>query len=61
LQERDQDLIPFRLAGEHPADVIARLGFEPSEPQGNTARQHITTNRKRPFEPRSAVFQDSTS
>jgi hypothetical protein len=56
LQERDQDLIPFHLAGEHPADVIARLGFEPSDPQGNTVRHRITTNRKKPFKPRSAVF-----
>jgi hypothetical protein len=50
LQERNQDLIPFHLAREHPADVIARLGLEPPEPQGNTVRQRITTNRKRLFE-----------
>jgi hypothetical protein len=56
LQERDQDLIPFLLAGEHPADVIAGLGFEPSDPQGNTFRHCITTNLKRLFDPRSAVF-----
>jgi hypothetical protein len=54
LQERDQDLIPFHLAGEHPADVIAGLGFEPSDAQGNTVRHRITTNRKRLFESRSA-------
>jgi Epoxide hydrolase N terminus len=32
LQERDQDLIPLRLAGEHPADVVARFGFESADP-----------------------------
>src|SRR6202034_3397134 len=60
LQEGDQDLVPFHLAREHPADVIAGLGFEPSEPQGNTVRHPITTNRKRLFEPRS-VFPQLTS
>jgi len=47
LQERDQDLIPFHLAGQHPADMIARLGFESPDPQGNEARHHITANRQK--------------
>jgi len=32
LQERDQNLIPLRFAGEHPADVVARFGFESADP-----------------------------
>jgi hypothetical protein len=47
LQERDQDLVPFRLAGEHPADVIARLNLESADTQGNAILHHITTNRQK--------------
>jgi hypothetical protein len=43
LQERDQDLIPFLLAGEHAADMVARLGFESTDPQANAVRHDITT------------------
>jgi len=42
LQERDQDLIPLPLAGEHSADMIARLGFESTDPQTNAVRHDIT-------------------
>jgi len=47
LQERDQDLIPFLLAGEHAADMISRLGFESTDPQPNAVRHDITTNRRK--------------
>ena len=43
-------MVPFRLAGEHPADVIARLDLKSADTQGNAIRHHITTNRQRSFE-----------
>ncbi len=51
LQERDQDLITFLLAGEHPADVVARLGFEATDPQGDAVRHDITAIQRETIRP----------
>ena len=45
-QERDQDLVPFLLAGEQRADVIARLGVKSGDAQDNGIMCH---GQFRPF------------
>ena len=40
LEEREQDLVPFPLAGEQRADVVARLGFKSGDAQDNGIACH---------------------